>query len=277
VSKRFFDGGPKMLGRLHPHGLGLLDIAAPAWDMGPAIVTAMHVRQGDWVEPGQMLAELRGRDELDAVLAGRERKVAVARARLAAVKTGGKEDDIRALRSEVESDEVALAQVQADTTRTQQLREEGVVSAAAMQAQRSRLIAASRSLDAKRARLNALSSLRPADISVGEAELQAAEAEAQEILVKLESTLVRAPAAGRVLAVHAYPGQRVGAEGLLTLGQTQEMFVNVCRADLDVHDAGLRERSRVRLEHLARADDITDLFDGAFRAPPSSSDSSTRA
>jgi multidrug efflux pump subunit AcrA (membrane-fusion protein) len=26
---------------------GLLDIAAPAWDMGPAIVTAMHVREGD--------------------------------------------------------------------------------------------------------------------------------------------------------------------------------------------------------------------------------------
>lgn len=205
------------VGRIEPNQ-GLLDIAAPAWGMGSAIVTAMHVRQGDWVDPGQVFAELRGRDELDAVLAGRERKVAVARARLAAVKTGGKEDDIRALRSEVESDEVALAQVQADTTRTQQLREEGVVSAAAMQAQRSRLIAASRSLDAKRACLNALSSVRPADVSVGEAELQAAEAEAQEIRVKLESTLVRARAAGRVLAVHAYPGQRVGAEGLLTLG-----------------------------------------------------------
>src|SRR5882757_308438 len=40
-----------------------------------------------------------------------------------------------------------------------------------------------------------------------------------------------------------------------------------CGADLDVHDAGVRERSRIRLEHLARADDITDLFDGAFRAP----------
>src|SRR5262245_13932071 len=45
-------------GRIEPRD-GPLPIAAPSWDATPAIVTALHVRQGDWVTRGTVLAEVR--------------------------------------------------------------------------------------------------------------------------------------------------------------------------------------------------------------------------
>lgn len=212
-------------GRIQPKD-GILQVAAPDLELSPAIVSALYVHPGDWVQPGQALAELYGRKELEAVLAERQRKAAVAQARLIALQAGAKEEDIQALRAEVQSEEASLAQIQSDTHRAQQLLHEHVLSAAAMQTQQSRTTIALRSLEAKRARLKALSSVRPADVAVAEAELQAAEAEVDEIRARLERTTVKAPCAARVLAIHAYPGQRVGAEGLLALGQTAEMFID---------------------------------------------------
>ena len=56
------------------------------------------------------------------------------------------------------------------------------------------------------------------DAEVLEAELVAAKAQ-------MNRTLVRAPVAGEVLAVHARAGERIGPDGLLELGQTDRMYV----------------------------------------------------
>ncbi len=45
---------------------------------------------------------------------------------------------------------------------------------------------------------------------------------------------MRAPADGRILAVHAYPGQRVGADGVATFGKTREMLVDAEVAEEDL-------------------------------------------
>lgn len=54
-------------------------------------------------------------------------------------------------------------------------------------------------------------------VEVTKAELQRAEAD-------LELARVRAPINGRVLKIHAYPGERVGMDGILELGNTDEMY-----------------------------------------------------
>jgi HlyD family secretion protein len=222
------------VGRVQPRE-GVLTIAAPASDLGPAIVTRLQVREGDWVEAGRTLATLRGYQELEAALIARQRRIVVAQARLAALKSGGKRDDIRALRAEVQSEEANLAQALSDTQRARQLHEARLVPTAAMQAQESHLEMVARALEAKRARLSSLSSVRPADVAVAEAELRAAEADADEAGAKLEGKVVRAPCEGRVLAIYAYPGQSVGAQGLLAFGRAREMFVDaeVMEEDLD--------------------------------------------
>jgi HlyD family secretion protein len=231
-------------GRIEPKD-GVLQVAAPDTLLSAAIVTALHVRPGDWVQRGQPLAELNGREELEALLAERQRKVAVAHARLLALQAGAKKDDIRALRAEVESEEANLSQIQSDTRRSQQLLDEHVLSAAAMQAQQARLIIASRSVEARRARLQGLSSVRPADVAVAEAELRAAEAEVDEVKARLERTTVRAPCAARVLTIYAYPGQRVGAQGVLALGQTAEMFVDAEIAEEDLPRVRMGQKARI--------------------------------
>lgn len=56
------------------------------------------------------------------------------------------------------------------------------------------------------------------DVEVLQAELIAARAQ-------LDRAVIRAPLTGEVLAVHARAGERIGADGLLELGDTQRMYV----------------------------------------------------
>jgi HlyD family secretion protein len=56
------------------------------------------------------------------------------------------------------------------------------------------------------------------DVEVLEAELVAAKAQ-------IDRTVIRAPVAGEVLAIHARAGERIGEEGLLELGETDRMYV----------------------------------------------------
>ena len=212
-------------GRLEPRD-GVIAVAAPSSLTGPAIVSRLLVYQGDWVREGQALATLRGREELAALLAARERQRDVARARLAAVRTAGKDDDRLAVQAEVERDTAALAHVEADAGRARQLHGDGLLDTASWQAQEARLAIAARTLEASRARFRSVSSVRPADVAVAAAELRAADADVAAAGAVLAAATVHAPADGRVLAVHAQPGQAVGADGVLALGKTSWMYVD---------------------------------------------------
>ncbi|HEY5756672.1 MAG TPA: HlyD family efflux transporter periplasmic adaptor subunit [Steroidobacter sp.] len=237
-------------GRIRPRD-GIVTIAAPATAVGGAIVGELHVSEGDWVERDQVLAVSKGRDELEADFAATERRIEVAQAKLIALKSGGKREDIQALQAELHSEEASLAQIESDTRRAAQLSEERVLSAAALEAQRARLSVATRVLDAKRARLQGLSSVRPADVAVAAAELAAAKADAEAARAKLANQYVRAPSAGRVLRIHAYPGQAMGAEGLLAFAQTDEMFVDAEVVEHDIARIRTGQRARVTGDSLA--------------------------
>jgi HlyD family secretion protein len=239
-------------GRIQPKD-GVLVIAAPSsLELGPAIVTELDVSQGDWVEAGRKLATLRGYDQLEAAHAASVRRVALAKARLIALQSGGKRDDIRALRAEVLGGETQLAQAKADTDRMTQLREARLVPVAAMESQESRLKMTIQSLEVKRARLSGLSTVRPSDIAVAEAELNAAQADAEEARTQREQTIVRAPRAGRVLAIYSRPGQSVGAEGLLAFGRTDEMYVDAEVAEEDVDRARVGQNATITGDVLKR-------------------------
>ena len=56
------------------------------------------------------------------------------------------------------------------------------------------------------------------DLDIAKADLAAAEA-------RLELAIVRAPVRAQVLEIHADPGERVGSEGIMDLGQTDRMYV----------------------------------------------------
>jgi HlyD family secretion protein len=237
-------------GRVQPRD-GIVTLAAPAAIFGVAIVGELLVHEGDWVERAQVLAILRGRDELAAEVTANERRIDVARAKLIALQSGGKREDIQALQAELQSEQASLAQVAADTGRAAQLHAEHVLSAAALEAQQARLSVAARALDAKRARLQGLSSVRPADVAVAEAELAAAEADAEAARARLANQYVHAPSAGRVLRIHAYPGQAISAEGLLAFAQTSDMFVDAEVVEQDIARARTGQTARITGDWLA--------------------------
>jgi len=60
--------------------------------------------------------------------------------------------------------------------------------------------------------------IRLTQVDVAKAELQRARAD-------LELTQVHAPVSGQVLKIHAYPGERVGLNGIAEIGKTDEMYV----------------------------------------------------
>ena len=221
-------------GRIEPLD-GVLAIAAPGSEQGPAIVMAIHVREGQWVESGTVLATLNGNQPLQAAFAASEQRIAIARSRLDALLAGGKAEDLRAARADVASAEATVAQAQADTRRARQLRQQQLLSAASVESQESKLAIAERALDASHARLDSLSRTRPADLRVAEAEVSAAAADSKAVQAQLENTLIRAPSDGRVLAIHAHPGQAVGTQGVLAFGRTNQMYVDaeIMEDDLD--------------------------------------------
>jgi HlyD family secretion protein len=231
-------------GRIEPKD-GVIHVAPAVSEFGAAVVKSVDVQPGQWVKQGEVLATLLQHDELRAGVVSAERRAAIAQAKLKALAAGGKEDDLRSLRAEIESDEAALAYVQAETERAQQLRAERLLSVSAVEAQQSRLTAAARALDAKRAKLSSLSSVRPADVVIAEAELDAALAEVEERRARSENSVIRAPADGRVLDVHAFPGQRIGEQGLLSFGRTDAMYVDAEVMESDIARAKIGDSVRI--------------------------------
>ena len=212
-------------GRIEPLD-GVLAIAAPSTEQGPAIVAALHVREGQWVESGAVLATLNAHEPFEAELLASQQRIAIAHAKLAALLAGAKEEDLRAARADAASAEANAIQARSDARRARKLVAEHLLSTAAIETQESKLAVAERALDASRARLDSLSRARPADIQVAEAEVHAAESDSKAVQARVENTLIRAPSAGRVLAIHAHPGQAVGPEGVLAFGRTADMYVD---------------------------------------------------
>ena len=237
-------------GRIEPKD-GVILLAPAVSEFGAAVLKSLHVRAGQWVEQGTVLATLTQHDELKAAVTAAERRVTIAEAKLHALGAGAKEDDLNALRAEIQSDEATFAFVQAETQRAEQLRRERLLSSSAVEAQQSRLTAASRALQAKRAKLASLSSVRPADVVIAAAELDAAKADVEERRARFENSIVRAPSAGRVLAIHAQPGQRVTERGLASFGRTDAMYVDAEVLESDIARAKVGQKVRILGDVLA--------------------------
>ncbi len=77
-----------------------------------------------------------------------------------------------------------------------------------------------------RANLDRIMEVRTVDVTKAEAEVQKAIASLQQAQAELELSEIKAPTAGQILKVHAYPGEAIDTnEGIAELGQTQQMMV----------------------------------------------------
>jgi HlyD family secretion protein len=188
------------LGRVEPLDR-VVKLSVPA-SLSNDTVRTLLVRQGDAVRRGQVLAILDSQESLERDVREAEAAVQVARRKLTA-----QDSVIARYRAE-------LDQAQVELRRYSQLYSQGAASAEV----RDRRITIESTT-----RANLEQSLQDRET------LQAELVEQQSILARdrteLAKATIRAPFAGTVFRINAYPGDKVGDDGILEMGDSSRMGV----------------------------------------------------
>jgi HlyD family secretion protein len=105
--------------------------------------------------------------------------------------------------------------------------------------------ARSNQVDAAASTLNRIEEVRPADVQTAEAEIAQAQAAVEKATADLEQAYIRAPKDGTILKIYTHAGEKMAAEGLLDLGQTQRMVAIVEVYESDVKRVQLGQTAQV--------------------------------
>ncbi|HEY5774689.1 MAG TPA: efflux RND transporter periplasmic adaptor subunit [Xanthomonadales bacterium] len=214
-------GAVSALGRLQPQG-GVIHVGAPSTpeSISGSMLATLHVKEGDLVEAGQLLAVTGSSTVLSARLtqAQAEQQTAVR----AAEASQSQADEACVLadvaRREAERRVRLLDQKLASEEETEMAQGQAQATAASCTA------------------ANALARVAESEIDVAAARVEVAQAE-------LERAYIRAPVNGRVLDVKLNPGEFIGADGLLELGKVDKMY-----AIAEVYETDIR---RVKIGQTA--------------------------
>jgi HlyD family secretion protein len=189
------------------------------------IVDVLSVKEGDHVKHGELLATFAGRGELEAAYVAAKAQAEVANKQLDQLKAGAKTSDLAAQDAEIGRLTANLKDAQNELKRAEALAATNDVTASEVDSRRTAVQMAHQAVDEATDRRESMKVASPADISVAEAEVQVANANAQRAQKEYEMSAIYAPADGDVLKVHSHAGEEVGAEGLLDLGGTDNMTV----------------------------------------------------
>jgi len=84
------------------------------------------------------------------------------------------------------------------------------------------------------ATLTAVTEVRPVDIQLAKSELAKAQVSVKQAKANLEQAYVRSPHGGRVIEIHTQAGELISNQGILELGQTQQMYAVAEIYDSDI-------------------------------------------
>jgi HlyD family secretion protein len=255
-------------------------------------IEKLLVQENDEVKQGQALAILNSYGSLKASLDEATEMVAVNRSKLAQVQAGAKQGEIRAQQYQVESLErqlaaekltgdqaVASAKAKAEEARIESQRFDKLFTAGGVsELERDRYRTRASTTQAElakaiedragtQARLRAdiegakqtlekIKEVRPEDVVTARNELRQSEAARERAKQEFDFATVRAPQDGRILKIFAWPGSKVGEDGLLEMADTSSMVVT---AEVYQSDMG-------KLTIGQEATITADGFQGSVRA-----------
>ena len=239
------------------------------------------MKQGDTIKAGQVIAILDSHDRLQAALVEAQEQVKVAQSNLAVVKAGAKRGEVNAQQAEIarleaqrQGDsqaqaatvarlEAELQNAQAEARRYEMLYQQGAASASLRDTKALTLATAQRSLqeaqvvlnriqttrspelDSAKATLDRIAEVRPVDIEASQAQVDQAIAAVQQAQAQLDLASVRAPQAGIVLEIHTRPGELISTDGIVELGQTQQMTALLEVYETDVGKVRLGQSTKL--------------------------------
>jgi len=221
--------GVAALGRIEPLG-GIIRVGAPSIPdaVSGAVLTALHAERGQDVAAGELLAELDTAAVSQARVAESVAALEIARRGARAAASLAEEACVRA--------EVAARQAR----RKADLLSRGLISHEEADLAQGEGEAGAAACAARRS-----------EARVAESRIAAAEAGLALHRAELQRSFVRAPVAGRVLDLHARPGELVGAEGILELGRIEEMYAIAEVYETDIRHVRAGQRASVTSDALA--------------------------
>lgn len=215
------------LARIMPRG-DISVVAAP-YGAGDARIAEILVANGDLVEKGSALARLDNRSALEGAVLSAEASLAVREATLmqtrAAIEASKDEAQAALEQATALAEEAAAA-----LTRTEALFARNVVTSttrdsARTSAEEARL-AVTRA-QAVLARYSAVALDDQPDVVVALRNVAAARADLARVRLDLQRSIVVAPITGTILDIHATPGERPPANGIMEMGDTGQMMAEV--------------------------------------------------
>ncbi|MDK3155180.1 ABC exporter membrane fusion protein [Kamptonema cortianum] len=267
------------LGRLEPQGQ-TLQLSAPSSAEGNRIAELL-VQEGDRIQAGEPIAILDNRDRASAALQKAQEQVSLAQANRDRVKAGAKTGELNAQQATIARLEAERNNAQVEAQRYEKLYRDGAISAENWDNKRLALNTAqqhlqeaqvtltrlrssreqqiqeaqanlNRTTDAKleqineaKATLEKIAEIRPVDVQAAEAELRSAQAALKQAEADLELTAIRAPRDGQILKINTYPGERVSSEGVVLLGQTQNMVAVAEVYESDITQVRIGQKARI--------------------------------
>lgn len=187
-------------------------------------------------------------NRLEAELLGQQRSLQATVARVAAERGNAQADvqryetlykagaissqEVGNRRLSAETSTQELIESQATQTRTVTTLQQQLNEAKANQDQT--LASLQQQINEAKANLNQTAEVRPTDIATAQAEIDSAQATVEKIRAELAQAYVVAPKAGRILEINTRAGETVGNEGIVALGQTDQMYavVEVYQSDI---------------------------------------------
>jgi HlyD family secretion protein len=215
------------LGKLLPEGEVV--VVAPPFGAGDARLATLHVKEGERVEQGVLLATLDSERPFQAAVESARALVASREAALAQVKAS-----VEASREEARASlaraGTALQSATREFERVETLRQRGYAAEQAYDQRRTARDEAAREVERVRATLSRYGSgplESQTDVLVAARNVDAAKADLARAVADLEKASVRAPTTGTVLTVHVRPGEKPGSLGILNLGNLERMIAEV--------------------------------------------------
>ena len=236
--------------RIQVHSLGRLEPAGTILQLSPgsgnegAVIERLLVKEGDDVDAGATLAILDNQARRMAALEEAQARLAAAEARLQQIKAGAKAGDIDAQQAVVNLAESQSKVAARDLNRAKELHARQAISIELVdqrQWEYDRL-----QLEQRRAAgtLESLKEIRNVDVAVAEKEVAGARASVARTQADVDASVVVAPAAGRILKIHTYPGEKISERGVLELGNVLRMqaVAEVFEADVSLVRLGMTAR-----------------------------------
>jgi HlyD family secretion protein len=230
-------------------GDGIARIAARSLSGQASIVKVLYVKEGDTVKAGQEVAELDSRDQLAATERQAAARVEVAKRRLAQVQAGPKPADVAAQQADIARLESQLTNAQSELARYEKLGEN--VTAVELDRLRYQVTAADKAVVASRERLTSMRDIRGVDVELAQAELEEAIRNHARARAEHDASICRAPIDGRVIRIHARPGEQVGSEGLMEVAPAEPMYVVAEVSESDIARVKTGQKARITAEGLA--------------------------